>query len=217
MKLQPLYFRMMISKEKHCSNQIKLTWNPRESRQEFCVMSGPLKPTTVANPAQIACLKGLFAGIINVMIALALGARLPATPILLGAMLIGFLGYGVSLVLFILALRHIGTARTGAYFAVAPFVGAIVAVLFLKDPLSLQFIGAAVLMGLGLWLHLSEKHSPSHEHEEMEHEHEHFHDEHHQHSHLHGEPAGEPHRHRHRHTKLVHTHPHFPDLHHNHE
>jgi drug/metabolite transporter (DMT)-like permease len=175
------------------------------------------KKVSAANPAQIACLKGLFAGITNVTIALVMGAKLPAAPFLLEAMLIGFLGYGVSLVLFVLALRHIGTARTGAYFAVAPFVGAIVAVLFFKDPLSIQLIGAAALMGLGLWLHLTEKHSHEHVHEELEHEHEHVHDEHHQHAHTHGEPAGEPHLHRHKHTKLVHAHPHFPDLHHNHD
>lgn len=175
------------------------------------------RKVSAANPAQIACLKGLFAGITNVTVAIVLGARLPSLPILLEAMFTGFLGYGVSLVLFVLALRHIGTARTGAYFAVAPFVGAIVAVLFLKDPLSVQFLGAATLMGIGLWLHLTEKHSHEHEHEVMEHEHEHVHDEHHQHSHSHDDPVGEPHLHRHKHTKLIHTHPHFPDLHHNHE
>lgn len=175
------------------------------------------RKVSAANPAQIACLKGLVAGATNVTIAMALGARLPAFPVLTEAMLIGFLGYGVSLVLFVLALRHIGTARTGAYFAVAPFVGATASVLFLKDQLSVQFIGAASLMALGLWLHLTEQHSHEHEHEEIEHEHEHAHDDHHQHTHTSNDPSEEPHVHRHKHTKLVHSHSHFPDLHHNHD
>lgn len=170
-----------------------------------------------ANPAQIACLKGIAAGITNVSVAIALGASIPSFQFIVEAMVIGLFGYGVSLVLFVLALRHIGTARTGAYFAVAPFVGAIVSVIFLKDPVSIQFMGAAALMGLGLWLHLTEKHSHEHEHEVLEHEHEHEHDEHHAHTHSESDSSGEPHKHKHKHSKLVHAHPHFPDLHHNHD
>ncbi len=169
-----------------------------------------------ANPAQIACLKGLVAGVTNTAIAFLIGAKFPGALFIAEAMVIGFLGYGVSLVLFVLALRHIGTARTGAYFALAPFVGAIVAIGFLREPITLQFIAAAVLMGIGLWLHLTEQHSHEHEHEEMEHEHEHVHDEHHLHEHGPDDPPGEPHVHKHQHEKLRHTHPHFPDLHHNH-
>lgn len=175
------------------------------------------RKVSAANPAQIACLKGLAAGITNVGVALLMGAELPALPVLLEALILGFLGYGVSLALFVLALRHIGTARTGAYFAVAPFVGATAAVLFLKEPISIQFLGAAALMGIGLWLHLTEEHAHEHEHEELAHEHEHVHDEHHVHTHSPADPPGEPHVHKHRHTKLVHAHPHFPDLHHNHD
>ncbi|MFA6554874.1 MAG: DMT family transporter [Candidatus Obscuribacterales bacterium] len=169
-----------------------------------------------ANPAQIACLKGLVAGVTNVVVAFLLGAKVPGALFIVEAMVIGFLGYGVSLVLFVLALRYIGTARTGAYFASAPFVGAIVAIGFLREAITLQFIAAAILMGIGLWLHLTEQHSHEHEHEEMEHEHEHVHDEHHLHEHAPNQPLGEPHVHKHRHTKLRHEHAHFPDLHHNH-
>lgn len=170
-----------------------------------------------ANPVQIACLKGLVAGITNVTLALVLGAKLPHPLVIGEAMVIGLLGYGVSLVLFVLALRHIGTARTGAYFALAPFVGALVSIVFLHDPITLAFAGAAVLMGLGLWLHLTEEHIHEHVHEEMEHEHEHVHDEHHQHEHHPDDPPGEPHSHKHKHEKMRHTHAHFPDLHHNHD
>jgi drug/metabolite transporter (DMT)-like permease len=175
------------------------------------------RKVSAANPAQIACLKGLAAGVTNVSVAVYMGASLPPILPVAEAMLVGFLGYGVSLVLFVLALRHIGTARTGAYFAVAPFVGATVAVLFLKDQISIQFIGAAALMSLGLWLHLTEEHSHEHEHEIMDHEHEHVHDDHHTHTHSSEDPIGEPHLHKHKHSKLVHAHPHFPDLHHNHD
>jgi drug/metabolite transporter (DMT)-like permease len=169
-----------------------------------------------ANPAQIACLKGLVAGVINIAVSFMIGAKVPGALFIAEAMVIGFLGYGVSLVMFVLALRHIGTARTGAYFALAPFVGAIVAIGFLQEPITLQFIAAAVLMGMGLWLHLTEQHSHEHEHEEMEHEHEHVHDEHHLHEHGPDDPPGEPHVHKHKHGNMSHTHPHFPDLHHNH-
>jgi len=125
-------------------------------------------------------------------------------------------GYGVSLTLFVLALRHIGTARAGAYFSIAPFVGAVIALLFLGDRLTIGFSLAAVLMALGIWLHLTERHEHKHQHEPMEHDHIHSHDEHHQHGHTSDDPAGEPHSHPHRHEPLLHMHPHYPDIHHRH-
>jgi drug/metabolite transporter (DMT)-like permease len=171
-----------------------------------------------ANPAQTACLKGFFAGVVNISLGLSLGASVPALPQLATALVIGFLGYGVSLVLFVLALRHIGTARTGAYFAMAPFVGAGISIIFLSDPLTLPFMAAVTLMALGLWLHLTESHGHLHDHEEMFHDHLHSHDEHHQHSHEPGlEIAADArHSHGHQHREMTHDHPHFPDGHHNH-
>ncbi len=139
------------------------------------------------------------------------GAEAPG--LLAAAGLVGFLGYGVSLVL---ALRHLGTARTGAYFSLAPFVGAAIGVAFLGEPLSARLLISGALMGLGLWLHLAERHEHEHVHEELEHEHRHGHDEHHQHEHGEDAPPGEPHAHRHRHARLVHRHAHYPDLHHRH-
>jgi hypothetical protein len=130
--------------------------------------------------------------------------------------LVGFLGYGVSLVLFVLALRHLGAARTGAYFALAPFIGAVLAVLFLGDPLSTRILVAGTLMAAGLWLHLAERHEHEHIHKPLEHEHRHVDDEHHRHAHTPGEATAEPHTHRHRHEPLHHKHPHYPDLHHRH-
>ncbi|MFG1421332.1 DMT family transporter [Roseixanthobacter liquoris] len=169
-----------------------------------------------ADPVQIAMLKGLIAGTINLLIALGHGAAFPSAGDMAAAAVVGFFGYGVSLALFVLALRHLGTARTGAYFSLAPFVGAILAIVLLGEAFMLQLLIAGLLMGLGLWLHLSERHDHEHTHEGLEHEHSHRHDAHHQHDHHPGAPAGEPHAHWHRHAPMVHRHPHYPDIHHRH-
>jgi drug/metabolite transporter (DMT)-like permease len=169
-----------------------------------------------ADPVQIAMVKGLVAGSVNLALALLQGAALPGPGTTLAAGVVGFLGYGVSLALFILGLRHLGTARTGAYFATAPFVGALLAVPTFGEPVTLRLLVAGALMAFGVWLHLTERHEHEHEHEPLEHEHPHAHDAHHRHAHGPGDPAGEPHTHRHRHARLVHRHPHYPDLHHRH-
>lgn len=171
---------------------------------------------SAGNPVQIAMYKGLAAGGVNAGLALALGAKIPGIPALLAAGVVGLFGYGVSLTLFVLALRHIGTARTGAYFSTAPFVGAGISILLLGDKLTIGFVVAAALMVIGVWLHLTERHGHEHRHESMEHEHSHHHDEHHLHSHGPNDPTGEPHSHRHRHEDTVHSHSHYPDIHHRH-
>jgi hypothetical protein len=167
-----------------------------------------------ADPVVIAMIKGLVAGAVNVVLALWRGATPPPISFVASAGIVGFLGIGVSLVLFVLALRHLGTARTGAYFSFAPFIGAVMAVLFLHDPLTPKLAISAALMGFGLWMHLSERHEHPHVHEALEHEHSHVHDEHHQHKH--DGPIVEPHSHWHRHERLRHAHLHYPDLHHRH-
>jgi drug/metabolite transporter (DMT)-like permease len=174
------------------------------------------RKVSLSDPLQIAMLKGLIAGSVNLVLALSLGASLPAAGVLLGAALVGLLGYGMSLVLFVIALRHLGTARTGAYYSTAPFVGALIAVVALGEPASIQLILAAGLMGVGVWLHLTERHEHDHEHAPIEHEHSHRHDEHHRHGHDADDPPGEPHTHRHVHIALRHRHPHYPDAHHRH-
>jgi len=167
-----------------------------------------------ADPVVIAMVKGLAAGSVNAVLAFQRGATAPPFAFVAGAGVVGFLGIGVSLVLFVLALRHLGTARTGAYFSLAPFIGALMAILFLHDPLTPKLVISAALMGFGLWMHLSERHEHVHVHEAFEHEHSHVHDEHHQHKH--DGPVVEPHSHWHRHERLRHAHPHYPDLHHRH-
>jgi drug/metabolite transporter (DMT)-like permease len=173
------------------------------------------RKVSAADPSQIAMLKGLVAGAVNVAIAFALGADLPAAGTVASAAVVGFLGYGVSLSLFILALRHLGTARTGAYYSLAPFIGAAIAIPLLGEPVTIPFLAGGALMAVGLWLHLTERHGHQHVHEPLEHDHLHVHDEHHQHDHS-GEPVTEPHAHPHRHGRLAHKHAHYPDLHHRH-
>lgn len=166
--------------------------------------------------ATLACLKGLVAGSVNLGLAIAIGEALPRAGGLIGAAVLGFIGYGLSLVLFIVALRNLGTARTGAYFSVAPFFGAALSVALLGERPGAAFWLAAALMALGVWLHLSEHHEHSHAHEALDHTHEHTHDEHHRHEHDFTCDGHEPHAHRHRHEPIVHAHPHYPDLHHRH-
>lgn len=171
------------------------------------------------DPVQIAMLKGLVAGAVNTVIAILLGASWPSGSSVTGALVLGFLSYGVSLVLFVLALRYLGTARTGAYFSTAPFVGATLSLAIFREHLTSPFLLAAVLMALGVWLHLTERHEHEHRHEALEHDHAHVHDEHHQHDHEPSDPQmtdPTPHTHRHRHRPLVHMHPHYPDIHHRH-
>lgn len=169
-----------------------------------------------ANPLQIVEIKGLVAGPINLTLGLLAGGALPAGSTALMAGFVGFVCYGLSLSMFILALRDLGTAGASAYFSTAPFVGALGAVLLLREPVTMHLIAAGLLMGVGVWLHLTERHEHLHLHEPLEHAHPHLHDAHHQHVHSPSDPPGEPHTHVHRHGSLKHSHPHAPDVHHGH-
>lgn len=165
----------------------------------------------------LAAVKGGVAGPVNLALAFGLGATLPALGGVAAAMGVGLLSYGVSLVLFIVSMRHVGTARAGAYFSVAPFFGAVVAVA-LGEPLTVPLAVAGGLMAVGVWLHLTERHDHEHSHDQLTHDHWHRHDdEHHSHDYPVGVPAGTWHRHEHTHEPVSHTHPHFPDSHHRHQ
>lgn len=174
------------------------------------------RKVSLADPLQIVELKGLIAGPVNLAIGWWVGGSLPPLSPLLIAGLVGFLGYGVSLALFVFALRDLGTARTAAYFSTAPFLGTVAAILVLHEPVTAQLLAAGLLMGLGVWLHLTEDHEHEHLHEEMQHSHVHMHDAHHRHTHSPDDPPGEPHAHAHRHKRIRHSHPHMPDMHHIH-
>ncbi|MBU0500995.1 MAG: DMT family transporter [Gammaproteobacteria bacterium] len=164
----------------------------------------------------IAGIKGLTAGAVNLGSALALGRTSPSVIDVGMTMLVGWLGYGVSLVLFVRALRELGTSRTGAYFSIAPFAGAALSILLLDESTSLSFWLAAVLMAAGVWLHLTEHHAHEHEHEALNHSHSHSHNLHHRHAHDFPWDGREPHDHPHEHLPMRHYHPHYPDIHHRH-
>ncbi|MFQ6594558.1 MULTISPECIES: DMT family transporter [Pseudomonas] len=164
----------------------------------------------------IAGAKGLIAGWVNCSLALYLGAQLPSAVQLAPLLLVGFLGYGISLVLFVLALRGLGSARTGAYFSTAPFLGAAVALWVMDESVTVAFWIASALMAIGVWLHLTERHAHEHLHEATEHGHRHVHDEHHQHEHDFEWDPAVPHSHVHVHSAMKHSHAHFPDVHHRH-
>ncbi|CNF09928.1 cobalt-nickel resistance (export) protein [Yersinia bercovieri] len=174
------------------------------------------RKVSLTDATWIAAIKGLVAGAVNLSLAFALGATLPPLANLAAALLVGFFAYGVSLALFVIGLRHLGTARTGAYFSIAPFLGAVLAII-MGDTVTLPLILAGLLMAIGIWLHLTEQHEHQHIHDELEHDHVHIHDEHHHHSHDFPIVTGVPHKHRHQHRPITHSHPHFPDAHHRHK
>ena len=180
------------------------------------------RKVALADAAWIASVKGLVAGSINLVLALSLGAAWPSWPQAAAAMVLGFSAYGVSLALFVVALRHLGTARTGAYFSLAPFAGALLSVIGLGESLDWPLLVAGVLMAWGVWLHLSERHQHQHLHSPLDHSHQHVHgaaeDGHHQHAHPELDLAGSVrHAHWHHHPAVTHGHRHFPDAHHQHE
>ncbi len=174
------------------------------------------RKVSTGDPYFIAGIKGLASGVVSISIALYFGLTIPNWLTISYALLVGFIGYGVSLVLFVLALRGLGTARTGAYFSTAPFIGAAIAILFFHETTSTLFWVASALMGMGVWLHLTEHHEHEHTHEPLQHTHSHTHDEHHQHAHDFLWDGKEPHSHYHQHETIKHSHPHFPDIHHRH-
>ena len=177
------------------------------------------RKVALADAGFIAMTKGLTAGMVSLLLAWLAGAAAPSFTSAAQAMLLGFASYGASLVLFVLALRQLGTARTGAYFSVAPFAGALLSVPLLGEPVTASLVLGGLLMSIGVALHLSERHVHEHGHALIEHEHEHVHgdDPHHVHDHARPVAPGVSHRHMHVHQPMRHVHAHFPDAHHRHD
>lgn len=169
---------------------------------------------SLRDPVALVRAKTLGAGACTLTLSLLLGQPLPARGPALLALLLGAASYGTSILLDAYALRLLGAAREAAYFATAPFLGALGAVLLLGEHLAPTTLLAGGLMAVGVWLLLSERHGHAHTHQSLEHEHRHVHDVHHQHSHK--GPVVEPHSHPHQHAPLTHDHPHVPDSHHHH-
>jgi drug/metabolite transporter (DMT)-like permease len=167
------------------------------------------RKVSAMDPVSIAMLKGSVAGATNVVIARWLGSPWPSPGLLVAAGLVGFLGYGISLVLFVVALRGIGVARTAAYFSLAPFFGAAIAVLVLRDAVTVPLVAAAALMVAGVWLHLTERHEHEHEHRELLQEPRRVHEEGRESAELRHTACGRAH--------VQHSHPHYPDSDHQHD
>ncbi|MDB4974052.1 MAG: hypothetical protein JWN48_2393, partial [Myxococcaceae bacterium] len=173
---------------------------------------------SLRDPFAVVRVKATGAAIANTAVALIwLDAPLPSGRVVLGALALGSVSYGASVVLDAYALRFVGASREAAYFATAPFLGAVLSFLLLEETLRWLDLVAMLSMIAGVTVMLRERHGHRHLHAAMLHEHLHVHDEHHQHSHAAADPAGEPHAHAHRHDPLEHEHEHAPDLHHRHE
>lgn len=171
---------------------------------------------TRKDPFQLVRIKTLAAGAFNTGLAVILGASIPGARAIAFALCLGVLSYGISVVLDAYALRLHGAAREAAYFATAPFVGAVASILLLDERLGVSEVSAMVLMAFGVVLLVRERHAHDHTHEPGTHEHLHVHDEHHHHDHDSAGRPDEPHAHMHAHARLEHGHPHLPDLHHRH-
>ncbi len=211
---------------------VLLAWAPQQARMSpgalliaaaclcWAVDNNLTRQVSGHDALLVACLKGLAAGLCNTALGLLGGAAMPAGGALAATLLVGFAGYGLSLALFVIALRNLGTARTGAYFSVAPLFGVALALALWPQWPAWTFWPAAALMALGVWLHVSERHEHAHAHVLQTHSHPHQHDEHHQHDHPHDHEHSadgrQPHAHPHTHGPLRHAHAHFPDIHHRH-
>ncbi len=168
------------------------------------------------DPLQVALVKGCAAGAVNLGLGLARTGAWPDLGPVVAALGVGFVGYGLSLALYVRALRDLGTARASAYFSAGPFIGAALGLWLWREPVTPLFAAGATAMAAGLWVHLMERHQHLHEHEPLVHSHRHIHDEHHGHTHGPDDLPGEPHTHVHAHERLAHSHPHYPDIHHRH-
>jgi drug/metabolite transporter (DMT)-like permease len=171
---------------------------------------------TVRDPRAIVRIKTGVAGAVNVALAFVIGDRLPGVSIIVAALALGAVSYGLSVYFDALALRQLGAAREAAVFAVAPFAGAFLAPLVLPETLQALDLLAGALMAVGVALLLHERHEHVHVHDPLDHDHRHVHDEHHQHVHPAGVDPKEPHAHQHHHDTLTHSHPHVSDVHHRH-
>jgi len=221
--------RVMLGMFAIMAGGVLLVWTPGEPGQAsfglvlivvaclcWAIDNNLTRKVSTSDAVMIAGLKGVVAGIVNLGLALLLGQTFPTAGVLGGAMVVGFVGYGVSLVLFVIALRHLGSARAGAYFSVAPFFGAALAVMLEGEPATYRLFAAGLLMSVGVWLHITEHHGHLHAHDPLEHAHAHTHDEHHRHIHDFAWDGREPHTHHHIHSPVVHAHAHYPDVHHRH-
>ncbi len=174
-----------------------------------------IRPLSSLDPMAVVAHKALLGAGLTALLAVSFREPLPGVRSALGLLACGAVAYGPGLGLYLLAQRRMGAARTASVFAIAPFVGAVLAWAMGDGEASAATLVAGVLFAVAVALHLSESHGHLHTHDAKEHEHAHRHDEPH-HDHVHDPPTAGVHSHLHRHDTLTHDHPHAPDEHHAH-
>jgi len=206
-----------------------LTWDPTQGKFEIV---GPLllifamicwgidnnltRNLSEKDPVEVAAIKGLIAGTVSLSVALVLRVKMPLDLTIAFALLLGSFSYGASLVFFIKALEGLGSSRTGVFFSLAPFIGAVTSLILLREWIGWVMFPATGFMIVGVWLIMTERHLHRHRHETFVHTHLHNHTEmHHLHRHL--GTIHEPHAHEHFHMEQTHSHVHWPDIHHRHK
>lgn len=169
------------------------------------------------DPTAIVMMKGLAAGAFSLALALMLGQGFPSPISIVGGLLLGSVSYGLSIMLFVSAMRTLGAVRTSALFGLAPFIGAALSLFIFRDNLTMLMLVAMPLMVIGAVLLVGEDHAHAHQHLPITHEHRHSHDDNH-HVHRYADAAGvSAHSHAHSHPALRHAHAHMPDIHHRHD
>jgi drug/metabolite transporter (DMT)-like permease len=227
-----LFFRESISRRAFAAifaitlASIFLSLNPQSTNYRFslgalgillaCTLWGLdnnfTRNISAKDPLTIVAWKGLVAGTFSLILGLSLGQELPALRSILGILLLGFISYGLSTMLFIYSMRGLGASRTSALYGTAPLAGVILSILIFHDPITWSFILAAILMVAGALMLSSEEHAHFHIHMPVVHEHRHTHDEFHEH-----DTDEVTHSHEHEHPLTEHEHGHMPDIHHRHE
>jgi drug/metabolite transporter (DMT)-like permease len=164
------------------------------------------------SPARITLAKGVVAGSVNIVLGVAI-AGLPAWTVIGAALLIGALGYGLSITLWITGARLVGAARGQVIFAMAPFIGALLSWLVHGDDLGASFVVAFAMSLCGVGLVATAHHGHVHHHATIVHDH--------------AIDPSDPHHAPgaielldgtlHRHLPMDHEHEHLPDIHHRHE
>lgn len=170
---------------------------------------------SLKSPMEIVVVKGFGSGFGSLLLSLAVGERSPGITYVLPALLLGFAAYGLSIFFYVTAQRELGAARTGAYYAAAPFIGVGLSFALFAQAPTVSFVAAFAIMSAGAYFAITEQHNHLHVHAEMVHEHRHSHDDGH-HNHTHDDAVVGEHSHEHSHEALTHRHGHTPDLHHTH-
>lgn len=108
-------------------------------------------------PEAVVAFKGLCGGIFTLTLALVTRAPWPTVRGIFAPLAWGAVGFGISLVVYVRALERLGPARTSLIFSAAPFIGAVLSIVFLHEPLSWRLFAGGALFALAVWLLLSEK------------------------------------------------------------